>query len=196
MPYHTRFTNFHEATLDATDRLFKSRPWRGTSAERSEKFVKWLRRASAAYDIPVPRLHVQPLVNDRGVMLMGAYDHDVVVLSDYSVLTMFHEFRHHMQAHYVAATESDKEDDAVAWSCSLFHTVRPELFREAVMAGRVAFVEPADLLSACPADADAPPLSPAESAAFEGLSEAFLESLDPDGSLARLLGDINTPGTD
>ena len=67
-----------------------------------------------------------------------------------SVVTLFHEFRHHMQATGAAvrldrANEQQAEEDARAWSLSLYYRSRPALFRRAVENGRIYHLTVADL---------------------------------------------------
>lgn len=137
--HHLQFKNFHRGILEATEDLFRSKPWRGGEAEQHEKFSRWLRHASAVYHVPEPTFRVWQ--SGR-----ASYSGNTIVLGAYSVTSLFHEFRHHLQWHDDAAP-FDPEGDALGWSCSLFYTVRPKLFRKAVRAGRIAGVTPDDLLS-------------------------------------------------
>lgn len=139
--YHLRFKNLHPNIIEVTETLFKSRPWRGTQGERHEKFSRWLREAAVVYGVPEPTFQVR-----RGMRTPpGTYAPNRITLSHYSVVTLFHEFRHHLQWHDEAAV-FEPEEDAKGWSCSLFYTVRPHLFRKAVREGRIYGVSPEDLL--------------------------------------------------
>jgi hypothetical protein len=73
-----------------------------------------------------------------------------IILVKYSVVSLFHQFRHHMVAH-MDAEQHDKEvapprEDAQAWACSLFYRTDKRKFRRAVRKHRVAGVYPPDLL--------------------------------------------------
>lgn len=140
--YHERFRNFHSRTLDATDRLFRSRPWVDTeNATSTEKFERWLRRVSAAYDLPVPDLAFSD--DPRVSFVFGCYrpSEQRIYLPKHSVVTLFHEFRHHMQHRGADMVSQDVEEDARAWSLSLFYQVRPSLYWRAVEDGGVLHVE-------------------------------------------------------
>lgn len=154
MRYHLRFKRFHPGTIRATDELFSSKPWAGTDDEKQDKFERWLRQVSNVYSIPAPQLEI---TDDPLTLLMaGGYSAGTMTLPKFSVLTMFHEFRHHMQfcgvgrAGDIYGEGQAMEHDAAGWSCSLFYTVRPTLFRKAVRAGGVFHVQPEDLLRTVP----------------------------------------------
>jgi hypothetical protein len=130
---------FRPATLRATDKLFRSRPWAGTPDEKNLKFRRWLIRASSAYGMEVPEFAVVPPVE---CYLWGCYDTvgRTIFLPRHSVVTLLHEFRHHMQNVHLRPRPwgyMGAEHDARAWSQSLFYQVRPELFTKARDEGRI-----------------------------------------------------------
>jgi hypothetical protein len=194
MALHETYTNIHKKVLRVTDALFRARPWSGTDDEILNRWQAWCDKACDAYGIP----HVEVLMTRSDVPYHGAYlpESRCIVLRKWSLITLFHEFRHHMQCtqdlHY--AFEEAFEIDAQAWACSLFHSVRPGRFRRAVESGRVKGVGPGDL---APQNAAQGPLAadcelPAEQReAFEQLAEELLESLEPDEDLAVLLDELN-----
>lgn len=150
MRLHLKFKSIHRTVLRATSELFDSRPWSGTDEEKATKFERWLRRAADAYGIPAPTLEVREAVR------RSAYDLGQITLPGYSVIELFHCFRHHMQAMAVANLSNTAvgmhpqqaaELDAVGWACSLFYKVRPIAFRKAVRAGKIRYVSPRDLLT-------------------------------------------------
>lgn len=53
-----------------------------------------------------------------------------IILDNYSLVTFFHEFRHHLQ--YELNLKCDKEKDARGWSHSLFFLATPKLFENAL----------------------------------------------------------------
>lgn len=132
MTYHLAFTWFHPRTIDATERLFHSRPWVDTRRTRQEKYERWLQRTSAVYGVEAPFLAIVPSENYD-----GAYWRRTILLPRYSVMTLLHEFRHHLQQHGDIGPFAGVEDDARAWSMSLFYRVRPELFRQGVATGAI-----------------------------------------------------------
>lgn len=145
MRHHLQFNNFHSSILKATDKLFRSKPWRGDDEEQFVKYERWLRSACEAYRIKPVALEIH---HGR---FSASYQAEppTIILNKYSVLSLFHEFRHHMQMQDVARVHAgslEGEHDARGWSCSLFYRSRPTLFRKAVRNGGVLFVVPEDLL--------------------------------------------------
>lgn len=160
---HLTFRNFHTTTLRATEELFTAGPWRGDDEERATKFETWLRRASDAYGIPAPTLEIvdDPAIEANG----GVYDLGQITLAKFSVILLFHQFRHHMQALGAAQVETTgfpnidlmtQEQDAISWACSLFYKTRPIMFRKLVRNGSIRYVSPGDLLARQRDDSGAP----------------------------------------
>lgn len=48
-----------------------------------------------------------------------------------SMLSFLHEYRHHMQRQKIEPLHPDVEEDARAWSMSMFHSSKPVMFRKA-----------------------------------------------------------------
>lgn len=145
MKFHLKFKRIHATVVAATDELFNEGPWRGTDEEKATKFERWLRRASDAYGVPVPTLEVRNV--HRPI-----YDLGQITLPKYSVIELFHTFRHHLQALGAVASENlssrqGAEHDAIGWACSLYYLVRPIAFRKAVRDGKIRYVGPRDLLN-------------------------------------------------
>lgn len=145
LPYHRRFKNFKETTVNATEDLFKARPSRLTLEEAENVFKDWLSKVSASYNLPSPNFVWDADAIDGG----GGYyspDDQTIALSHVSVTTLLHEFRHHMQWQGIDTMVSeDKEEDARAWSLSLYYTVRPRLFERLVQEQRIYHISPQEL---------------------------------------------------
>jgi hypothetical protein len=151
---HLRFRNFKTTTIRATDALFVDGPWTGDDEHKATVFETWLRRVADAYGVPAPTLEIS---DDAQVAANGGvYELGQITLPKYSVVLLFHQFRHHMQAMGVAGVESTgypgrdmfiAEDDAISWACSLWYKVRPVSFRKAVRDGSIRYVRPQDLLA-------------------------------------------------
>lgn len=153
MRYHEKFGNFHRRTIEATAAFFESKPFRGTDVEKTEKFKQWLSDVSRIYSIPVPTLVIGSECGS------GLYNRltQTIELPKHSVVSLLHEFRHHMQAQGLTRVrldqtlyerftgESPVEHDARGWSLSLFYKVKPRLFEKSVRSGKIFFVEPTDL---------------------------------------------------
>lgn len=163
MKYHLKFRNIRSSVVRATEELFESGPWSGTDEDRFQKFARWLVKASRGYGVPTPTLEVRDArwlrtrlgVYRPGSETRGGYDllHEngpIIYLSKYSVLTLFHEFRHHLQEHGFLpegnrGTLEECENDARGWSCSLFYKVKPRYFRKLVREGKIMYMSPNDL---------------------------------------------------
>lgn len=146
MRAHLTFRHFHPRTVRATDALFRAKPWSGNEEQKMDKFTNWLRQVSQVYHTNTPSLQISDDEVTRE--LRGYYEQGHISLPKFSVLTLMHEFRHHLQREgIVSVTAFDREQDAINWSTSLFYTVRPTLFRSAVRAGTILYVSPEDLLA-------------------------------------------------
>jgi hypothetical protein len=143
---------FDERLLELTRRFIEVRPWRGSYSERIRKFDIWLHGANLVYGMPQVALHVSPKMAPHGVgRYVAATDEApaMICLAKFSVISLFHQFRHHMQANAQAgAYDTDEEgaQDAQAWACSLYYVTDTKRYRKAVRKGRVAGVKPNDLL--------------------------------------------------
>ena len=146
--YHRAVTELPAPLLDATDRYFRTRPWR---ADWVEKAQQWVSDAAGIYDLETVALrHTSP----RDAAGSGCYlpAHNEIRIPKASVVTLFHEFRHALQHHRpddpqyrVDRAAPAAEDDARAWSLSLFQQVRPQLLVAAVESGRVFYISTEDL---------------------------------------------------
>lgn len=151
---------FPEPLRDLTLRLIKMKPWR-KEADPEHLFKVWVHGACLFYQLPTPQMvkiddHVSRRSPTYGEYKKAEASESnpfgVIVLRRWSVLSLMHQFRHHMQANRDELTQdpydSDAEagEDAQAWACSLFYAVAPRRFRRMVRAGRVIGVHPEDLL--------------------------------------------------
>lgn len=156
-PHHLRIAEFPQPLIEATDALFKSYAWRGDIDTLCRKAQKWSDAAAAVYNIDAPTIRIRSN-NSRIRGGCGIYNREsnLIVLPKMSVISLFHFFRYALQALspielLPAAFGGDRHtEDAAAFSTSLFHTVRPELFRDAVQRPdlRVLFVRQTDLQAA------------------------------------------------
>jgi hypothetical protein len=140
--------------IELTTRLCELKPWAGPDDLKMVRYEIWLHGACMVYGIPEVTLVMQDQHTRRDIPTYGEYKKSeggmqaVIILRKYSLISLFHQFRHHMQASVDEAWEhmnSDK-NDAQAWACSLFYIVKPNRFRAMVRKGRVAGVKPEDLL--------------------------------------------------
>ena len=147
MKYHLKFRNINQRTLDATRVMLNG--W--ADADDTERWIrmdKWVGKASAIYEMR------RPLVGVTRTAGTGYYRRDTneIHMAYPSIVTLIHEFRHAMQAQGkapVAITENLNavEDDARAWSLSVYYKVAPRLFRKLVREGKILHITPDDLLA-------------------------------------------------
>ncbi len=148
-PYHQQVENFTADTLAATHAIFTARPSRLTTPERHAVCEQWVRDVSAAEGTPIPAVQWE---NSNLSNCGGGYyrpsTHTLYMRAERpSLLTLFHEYRHAEQEKRTGSpmVSTDVEDDARAWSMSLFHQVRPRLFARLVNDGRIFNITGADL---------------------------------------------------
>lgn len=120
-------------------------------------FDSWVHGACIVYGLPFPAFVVDPKApTPHGFYTtVGFYTPPAegnptgsITLRRYSAISLFHQFRHHMQAHgHPEPWDHDKHGrDAQQWACSLFYQCDKRTFRKWVRRGRIAGVTPDDLL--------------------------------------------------
>lgn len=157
-PFHLRVPReqFDPAVLDATDRLFKSYPWRETPGGTPQmKYQKWADRVCTALGAPEVMVVIDPSIE------AAQYTEDDRILINVSqttgkpsVTSLFWLFYAHLRKHGVVAGEQVLEgagfievamakqrewEAQTSWAYSLFYVVRPERFLDAVRNGRLFY---------------------------------------------------------
>lgn len=141
-PYFLQFSNFKIDTLLATRALFAHKLFRQSDTSKLARFETWLIDVSRIYGVSTPTLLIgnTEQAHGSGVYHPGS---QAIVLPKLSVVTLFHEFRHHLQSKGVVQVPRSIgaiEDDARAWSMSLYYQVKPKLFTKAVEENKIFFV--------------------------------------------------------
>lgn len=137
MRYHTRFRHVRGTTLTATKTLMSG--WGGaTEDERWTKMRTWLDAVAPTYAVPTPKL-----VKDQqaGAGFYRGVGNEIHMAYP-SVVTLLHEFRHAMQRQLGldrGDEDYDYEDDARAWSLSVYYAVAPRTYRRLVRSGQILF---------------------------------------------------------
>jgi hypothetical protein len=155
---HLKFKadDFDPHLLELTERFFQARKeTRKMRLPREVLFDTWLHGACIVYQLPFPALTMDPKApTPHGFMSnVGYYDPEGVghiVLRRWSALSLFHQFRHHMER-YALKDEATWNHDlgkqgAQQWATSLFYVTDAKRFRKWVRRGRVAGVTPPDLM--------------------------------------------------
>lgn len=136
MTYHRRFRNQHRKTLDATRRLMRG--WTDATVDAQwERSRLWLAEVSAVYGMTTPTLH--KIRRGLGHGYYNIESHSIHMPYP-SIVTLLHEFRHAYQHSHPSRMVADVEDDARAWSLSLYYRVAPRTLRRLASQGRVFFV--------------------------------------------------------
>lgn len=134
--YHQRFTRFKPATVNATKVLMRG--WRDATAdERLTKAKAWVEEVAALYGMRTPQLVLNPRAGQ------GHYQpwNNEIHMAYMSIVTLIHEFRHAMQVQRGDGRGRDPEDDARAWSLSLYYRTAPRAFVRLARAGEILFCE-------------------------------------------------------
>lgn len=196
MRHHLRNPHFKEGVVECTKAYFASRPWNGTKYERTMKMQEWANGVAALYDL------VQPVVvvaEEPEFSILRQTNPHMIVLPNHAVIYLFHYFRHYMQMHAEVPEDmrdiSNLELDAVDWSCSLFYQANPGQFEKSVRSGKIRYVTPDELV---PVDQiDATPLVDSDLAAFDEITDRFMEDLgDDDQDLMTLMEQMGSTGDD
>lgn len=160
MSYHLRYPDIDQPVKDATLKMIVGKHWRETDEQQIAAMTEWLETVSKHYGVETPTVKMDSRVPPQN----GAYfpaPELTILLPYYTVLTLLHEYRHHLQHtqeelihRFAYVPPVDEEDphpytdtnsiqlDAVEWSCSLFFSVAPRRFRRMVNEGRVLYVTP------------------------------------------------------
>lgn len=181
---HLTFRSIHRRTVKAAQTLFDSKPWSGSDEEKQNKFERFLRDAAEIYGVPTPTLSIVEGADHNGLVAPNT-----IILRKFSVTSLFHAFRAHLQ--YVGSCERQFYDwrDAQGWACSLFYTCRPILFRKQVRLRQIQGVYADDLLTSATLAARQDEVDEAFAGIVaESYSEQDIEDDDADG-----LDDAETP---
>lgn len=140
MKYHLKFGNIHSRTVEHTKTLLTG--WSSLSAhEQWLALDKWVGEVTEVYGMMRPVLTVDPEAG-AGYYLIRRNE---IVMSKPSIVTLLHEFRHAMQRQGKAGRQfRGVEDDARAWSLSLYWLVAPRLLKRLVAEGKILHTTPAD----------------------------------------------------
>lgn len=155
MNYHTKFANIKDSAIGLTYMLFSPEFFDKSDEDKLKHMNDWLRAMSAIYDVPNPLLVLStPEECDLGEYIPTDDSVDAlygkIVLPKLSVVSLIHEFRHHLQVNEAAKYSSagkDNEEDARAWSLSLLYLARPAMFKQSVKKGYILYVDADELLA-------------------------------------------------
>lgn len=135
MTYHRRFRHQHRRTLDATRRLI--RDWTSVGVDGQwEKSRQWVAEVSVIYQVTPPKLKKTAWAG-QGCFSPST---NTIHMAYPSITTLLHEFRHAYQHSHPSRMVDDVEDDARAWSLSLYYRVAPRTVRRLASEGKILFL--------------------------------------------------------
>lgn len=138
--YSKVYKNIHKDAIEIS-KEYAPKLWKEPLTHRKMYALKWLREMSAVYKITCPKFVFDPDENGRKRRLTGGgtYDNNkntIFLYGKYSFATLAYEFRHAIQNQKkVKMYLEDKDEDARAWSLSLFRLACPKSYKNAAEKG-------------------------------------------------------------
>lgn len=139
MSYSTAFKQIDSRTINATQSLVKNGLWKKdlTVQQKYNICDIWVTVVSEIYGIEKPTFRFDP--DERMYNLTGGGHYEphanrITLFKKFSLVTLMHEFRHHMQyqMYDLKLYKGHVEEDARAWSVSLFKLALPKSYQNAV----------------------------------------------------------------
>lgn len=146
--YSKVFTNIKAAAVEITKDLIKSGIWKSDVSNEDKAIYMgiWVQKMSALYGMETPKFYFIGGAEGRKEYKRtggGCYFpmlNEMYVFKKASLTTLLHEFRHAMQKQKgVKQFRNDAEEDARAWSCSLYRTAAPNSYKRAMEKGLMHF---------------------------------------------------------
>lgn len=142
--YSKVFTKIKPEAVKITKELIKSGIWKSdiTNEDKAIYMGIWVQKMSALYGFNVPKFYfiggkdgAREYKRTGGGCYFPELD-EMYVFKKPSLTTLLHEFRHVMQHKAnVKRFRNDAEEDARAWSCSLYRTAAPNSYKKAMEKG-------------------------------------------------------------
>jgi len=139
---HRTFTKVRKASSVVKEHVDNLGYYGGCEERKMESLNLMAEELAGIYGVPVPALALRGGLGAYGMYHIPS---QTISLSNTSIVTFLHEFRHHLQHRSDVKTLSDAEKDAQGWACSVFYSAKPNLFEKAVRDGRIMGVMPSDL---------------------------------------------------
>ena len=139
--YSNSFHNFDESTVIITKNLGSQIiKKRNTDEEKIYYCTDWIARVSAIYGVTTPSFEFRPDEENGGSNGFYSPKKNLICLQKkISLVTLLHEFRHCMQHQGHKMIDPDIEEDARAWSMSLFKVAMPKAHATALRKGLVKY---------------------------------------------------------
>lgn len=145
MTYSNVYKNIKKETIELTKLLPKQGLWKKdvSKDQKIEAIQNFLLKVSEIYNIEVPKFKF--IESDFYYRATGGGTYtpsskEITLYNKFSLVTLLHEFRHHMQHEGLEKLyKDDLEEDARAWSVSLFKSACPKSYKNAVEKGILHF---------------------------------------------------------
>lgn len=146
--YSNVFTKIKSEAVTITKELIKSGIWKSDVSNEDKAIYMgiWLQKMSALYGMRTPKFYyVGGKDGAREYRRTGGGCYfpelnEMYVFKKPSLTTLIHEFRHAMQEQLnVKQFRNDAEEDARAWSCSLYRAAAPTSYKKAMEKGIMHF---------------------------------------------------------
>lgn len=138
MLYSDVFKNLDKRAIEATALLPAEGFWKKDLPidEKISICEKWLKTLSEIYKVNVPDFRFSESESNYLRTGGGVYESRLVRITLYkkiSLVTLLHEFRHHLQHQKnIKLYKKDLEEDARAWSLSLYKQALPDSYQNSV----------------------------------------------------------------
>lgn len=140
--YAKVFRKIHPETLKATIELKKAGVWK-RDVSLTDKTIAmgiWITKVSAIYGIEPPKFYFVQDQTEYARTGGGCYFptlHEAYLFEKPSIMTLLHEFRHAVQTKKpdMPMHRNEAEEDARAWSHSVFRRALPVSYRNAMEKG-------------------------------------------------------------
>lgn len=133
-----RFRRIKPAAVVVVRRMVREgRFYHRNNREKMDMLAVLIWDLAHIYKVPIPHIHIVGAPMDW--LGGGVYDqstNSIWIGAPYSLMTTLHEFRHLLQFQTMSEPPPDVEDDARAWSHSLFRLALPRLYRRSLREGK------------------------------------------------------------
>lgn len=145
MNYSDVYKNIDTRTIEETKQLIKNGFWKKNITEeaRIDLCKTWLKGVSYIYKVNIPEFQFSSSEASYRRTGGGIYEiqlETITLFKKFSLVTLLHEFRHHLQhVKKIKMYKDHKEEDARAWSVSLFKLSSPNSYKKSVENGTLHF---------------------------------------------------------
>jgi hypothetical protein len=146
--YSKVFKNIKPEVVQATKDMVKAGIWKADVSDQDKAIAigLWIQKCAEIYNFEAPKFYFvtgQEGAREYARTGGGCYfphSNEMYLFKKVSITTLLHEFRHAMQFQKaVKMFRNDHEEDARAWSVSLYRKSLPNSYKKAVEKGILHF---------------------------------------------------------